>query len=150
MFNVTIDPKNCLISIDSVPIAFNKDGVLAKSAGKFFAPPIISEEGQMQYRLQKKANISGNSADVIVETADGRLHSVTFLFDFIEFFQFSILESKVLKKLEKSLGVKFISEHPSTAVSHFCDSGTARFFYDAKQGDLSLEITLQPTSDELN
>lgn len=64
----------------------------------------------------------------------------TFLFDLIEFFDCSILESKIVKKCESFLGVKFISNHPSSASLDSCDWGHVMFFYDAKQGDLSLEI----------
>lgn len=76
------------------------------------------------------------------------MYSVTFLFDLIEFFESSVLESKILKACEKSLNISFISDHPSTAFFDSCDWGQVTFFYDAKQGDLSLEITFQRSSNE--
>jgi hypothetical protein len=41
-----------------------------------------------------------------------------------------------------------MSNHPSTAFLESCEWGQAIFFYDAKQGDLSLEITFQRSSNE--
>lgn len=73
----------------------------------------------------------------------------TVLFDLIEFFEISVLESKVLKACEKKLNINFTSNHPSTA-SLECEWGQIIFFYDAKQGDLSLDITFQHSSTELS
>jgi hypothetical protein len=49
----------------------------------------------------------------------------------------------VLKACEKFFKSKFITSHPSTAFLGSCEWGHAIFFYVAKQGDLSLEITFQ-------
>lgn len=68
---------------------------------------------------------------------------MTFLFDLIEFFESSVLESKVLKACEKSLNIKFVSNHPTTAFLGPNKFGQVVFFYDAKQGDLSLDITFE-------
>ena len=65
---------------------------------------------------------------------------MAFLFDLIEFFSYSVLESKILKTLENSLNINFVSDHPSTAFYNFCKQGQLTFFYDTKQGDLSLDI----------
>jgi len=79
----------------------------------------------------------------VIDVGEERKFSITFLFDLIEFFESSILESKVIKTCEKALNLKFISNHPSKAFLDPCEWGSAVFFYDAKQGDLSLEIKFE-------
>lgn len=148
MHNVKLDLNHGLVFLDSAPIAVDEKGALAGSIAKLCLPPIQTDEGRTQYRLERKASVCGKSADCVIEVEEGRVCTVTFLFDLIEFFESSILESKVLKACEKYLKEHFISNHPSTAFLDFCERGKAIFFYDAKQGDLSLEITFQRSSSD--
>ena len=143
MHTVKLDLKNGLVLIDSAPIAVDEKGVLVESIAKLCSPPIQTDEGRTQYRLLRKASFFGKSADGVIEVGEGKVCAVTLLFDLIEFFESSVLESKVLKACEKALNLNFISNHPSTAFLDFCELGHAVFFYDAKQGDLSLDITFQ-------
>jgi hypothetical protein len=147
MHTVKLDLKHGLVLVDSAPIAVDEQGVLAGSIAKLCSPPIQTDEGRTQYRLSRKASVCGKSADGVIEVGEGRVCAVTFLFDLIEFFESSVLESKVLKACEKSLNLNFMSNHPSTAFLD-CEWGQAIFFYDAKQGDLSLDITFQRSSNE--
>jgi hypothetical protein len=148
MHNVKLDLKKSLVLMDSAPIAVDEKGVLVESIARLCSPPIQTDEGRTQYRLLRKASICGKSADGVIEVGEGRVCSVTFLFDLIEFFESSVLESKVLKACEEALNLNFISNHPSTAFLDFCEWGHAVFFYDAKQGDLSLDITFQRSANE--
>jgi hypothetical protein len=134
--------------VDSAPIAVDEKGVLAGSIAKLCSPPIQTDEGRTQYHLLRKVSIFGKSADCVIEVGEGRVYAVTFLFDLIEFFEFSVLESKVLKACERSLNAKFISNHPSTAFLDSCEWGQVAFFYDAKQGDLSLDIMFHRSENE--
>jgi len=143
MHIIKFDLKRGSASIDSAPIAVDEKGVLAGPIAKLCSPPIQTDEGRTQYRLLRKLNVFGKSADGVIEVGEGRVCAVTFLFDLIEFFESSVLESKVLKACDKSLNLNFISNHPSTAFLDSCDWGQAMFFYDPKQGDLSLHITFQ-------
>jgi hypothetical protein len=68
----------------------------------------------------------------------------------IEFFESSVLESKALKACERSLNINFMSNHPTTAFLDSFEWGHAKFFYDAKQGDLCLDITFERGSNEPN
>ena len=144
MHTIKLDLEHGSASVDSAPIKVDEKGVLAGSIAKLCSPPIHTDKGRTRYRLLRKGSVCGKSADCVVEIGDGRVCAVTFLFDLIEFFESSILESKVLRACEKSLNSKFMSNHPSTAFLDSCTWGQAIFFYDAKQGDLSLEITFQP------
>jgi hypothetical protein len=87
--------------------------------------------------------VFGKIADGIIEVGDQRIIFLTFLFDFVEFFESSVLESKILKACAKSSNLTFRSDHPSTAFLEVCEWGSVIFFYDAKQGDLSLDIKLE-------
>lgn len=148
MHPVKLDLKNGLVLIDSTPIVVNEKGVLADSIAKLCSPPIQTKEGRTQYRLLRKSIVSGKSADGVIEVEEGRVYAVTFLFDLIEFLDSSVLESKVLKACEKSFDLDFVSDHPSTAFLESWEWGHAVFFYDAKQGDLSLDITFQCSAGE--
>ena len=148
MHTIKLDLRHGFIFIDSIPIAVDEKNILIKSIVKLCSAALQTDEGRTQYRLLRKASVCGESADVVIEVGEGRVCAVTFLFDLIEFFESSVLESKVIKAFEKSLNMKFISIHPSTAFLNSCKWGKAIFFYDAKQGDLSLDITFQPSSNE--
>lgn len=144
MNTVKFDTKQHLILIDLVPIAVDEKGVLAGSIAKLCTRPIQTDEGRTQYRFSRKISVCGNSADGVIEVEGGKIWAVTFLFDLIEFFESSVLESKILKACEKALNLVFTSSHPSTAFLPPGEWGQVEFFYDAKQGDLSLDITFQP------
>jgi hypothetical protein len=150
MHTIRLDLKQGSASVDSAPIVVDEKGVLIESIAKICSPPTQTDEGRRQYRLLRKASICGKSADGVIEVEEGRVCAITFLFDLIEFFESSVLESKLLKACEKSLNVHFVSNHPSTASLGSCEWGQVIFFYDAKQGDLSLEITFQRSSNESN
>jgi hypothetical protein len=147
MHIIKFDLKHGSASVDSAPIAVDKKGALAGSVAKLCSPPIQTDERRAQYRLLRKASVFGKPADGVIEVGEGRVCAVTFLFDLIEFLESSILESKVLKACEKSLNVNFMSNHPSTAFLD-CEWGQVVFFYDAKQGNLSLDITFKGSSNE--
>jgi hypothetical protein len=146
MHIIRLNFNDGVVLVDSAPIAVDENGVLAESIKKQCLPPIETDEGRTQYRLLKKASICGKSADGVIEVGEGRVCVVTFLFNLIEFFTSSVLESKVLKACEKSFNQNFMSNHPSTAFADFGERGQAVFFYDAKQGDLSLQITFSVKS----
>lgn len=150
MHTVKLDLTQGLIFIDSIPVAVDEKGVLTGFIAKPYSPPIQTDEGQTQYRLQRKVFICGKSADCVIEIEERRVCAVTFLFDLIEFFESSVLESKILRACEKSFNVSFVSSHPSTAFLASCEWGQATFFYDAKQGDLSLDITFKCSTSEIS
>lgn len=143
MHIINFDLKHGSVSVDSTPIVAEEKGVPFESIAKLCTQPIETDDGRTQYRLSRKANVCGKLADGVIEVEAGRVCAVTFLFDMIEFFESSILESKIVKACEKSLNIHLTSNHPSTAFSDSCKWGQVVFFYDAKQGDLSLNITFQ-------
>jgi len=130
----------CAVFIDSEPVEVDENGLLVASVAKLCSPPAHLDSGRTRYHFLRKISICGKSADGLIEVEKGDAFSIIFLFDLIEFFEVSILESKIIKVCEKSWNVKFMSSHPSKAFLDFCGRGNAVFFYDAKQGDLSLEI----------
>jgi hypothetical protein len=136
------------VLIDSAAMGVAERSDLLGSIAKLCSPPIQKDDGRTQYRLLRKVSIFGKSADGVIEVEKGRVCAVTFLFDLIEFFESSVLESKVLKACEKSLNINFASSHPSMASLNCCKWGQVTFLYDAKQGDLSLDITFRHGSTE--
>lgn len=143
MHNIKLDLNNGSAYVDSIPVSVREKGILIDSIAKQCSPPIHTPQGRIRYHILGKVSVCGQLADSVIETGDGMAFSVTFLFDLSEFFKSSVLESKIIKIFEKSFNVKFISSHPSTAFLDSCKWGSANFFYDAKQGDLSLEIRFE-------
>ena len=150
MHTIKLDLNHGSVSVESKPIEVDANGVLVDSIAKLCSPPTHTNQGRTRYRLLTKVSVCGQSADGVIEVGEGRVFSITFLFDLIEFFTSSILESKVIKACEKSLNFRFVSNHPSTAFLDSCGWGSAVFFYDEKQGDLSLEIRFESESTETN
>lgn len=140
MHTIKFDLNRASTSIDSLLIETDKSGALAPSIADLCSPPIRITHLQIRYHLLRKVNVCGKSAAGVIEIEARKTLSITFLFDLIEFFESSILESKVIKACEKSWNIKFVSNHPSTAFLDSCKWGSVIYFYDAKQGDLSLEI----------
>ncbi|WP_306391631.1 hypothetical protein [Telluria beijingensis] len=145
MQTIKLDLEHGSVFVDSLPIKVDEDGILAGSILGLCSPPIDTDTGSTQYRLLRKVSIFGKPASVVIEIGAGRVCAIAFLFDLIEFFESSVLESKILKACEKSLNASFISNHPSTAFLDIYEWGKLTFFYDAKQGDLSLDITFHKT-----
>lgn len=123
MHTVTIDSKYGLASIDSTAIEIDQNGVLVGSTAKLCSPSTRMNDRRTRYQLLRKVNVCGYSANGMIEVGEGRAFAITFLFDVIEFFTSSILESKVIKACEKSLNLKFVSDHPSTAYLDSCEWG---------------------------
>jgi hypothetical protein len=140
---VQLEPINGSVSIGSTPVETEANGILVSSIAKLCTAPTQTDLGCTRYRLLRKVSVCGHTADGAIEVGERREVSVILLFDLIEFFDSSILESKVVRTCEKSWKLKFISNHPSTAFLDSCEWGEAIFSYDAKQGDLSLEIKLK-------
>lgn len=140
MHIVKIDIKRGAAILDSQPIEVDESGGLLASIAKLCSPQAITSHGRTRYQLLRKVSVCGKTADSVIEVEEGGVFSITFLFDLIEFFESSILESRVIKACEKSWNLKFMSDHPSAAFLDSCECASAVFFYDAKQGDLSLEI----------
>lgn len=140
MHTVRLYLKTGLVLIDSACVSIDEKGTLAGSIAKLCSTPTKNDEGTTIYRLLKKANVCGKSAECVIEIGEEKLFTITFLFDFIEFFEYSALESKIIKTCENSSKLNFVSDHPTIAFLSPCKWGQARFFYDPKQGDLSLNI----------
>jgi len=141
MQTVKLDLMIGLVTVSSSPITIDKHNLLNKAIVKLCAPPVEKNGHTKTYSVLEKTVICGKSAECKIKECDGTVTSIIFLFDFIEFFESSVLESKILKSCEKSSDVKFKSDHPTTAYLNR-DWGQAIFFYDARQGDLSLNIIL--------
>jgi hypothetical protein len=148
MHTITLDLKMGLAFVDSALIEIDGTGALVDSIAQLCSPPNYINCGSTRYHLLGKSSVYGKMADSVIEVIERKIVLATFLFDFIEFFESSILESKIIKTIEKSLNLKFISNHPSAAFLDSCKWGSATFFYDAKQGDLSLEIRFERGSNE--
>jgi hypothetical protein len=143
MHIIKLDLKHGVTSIDSAVVEVDEKGILVGYITKLCSLPIHTNQGRTRYRIIGKVSVCGQSANCVIEIEERIKFSITFLFDLIEFFESSTLESKVIEACEKTLNLEFISNHPSNAFLDPCEWGSAIFVYDAKQGDLSLEIKFE-------
>jgi len=143
MHIIKLDLKHGLASINSAAVEVDEKGILIGSIAKLCSPPTHTNQGRTSYPIAGKVSVCGQSSNCVIEIEERRKFSITFLFDLIEFFESSILESKVIKACEKASNSNFMSNHPSNAFLNLREWGSAVFFYDAKQGDLSLKIKFE-------
>lgn len=135
--SISIDWQSGAVSVDQVQVALGGGGLL--SPARTFAKPIeVPSLGLTRYRSTQKANVCGFVADLVVDVEGPKLISIALLFELIVFFDRTILESRIVKAIEKKSGLRAISSHPATARLEPCPWGSAEFSYDPRQGDLSL------------
>ena len=99
-----------------------------------------TRDGATRYRLSNQVSVHGFAAECALDVSHGRLRSIGF--QRIEFFDRSILESKIIKTMEKKCGLSFLSRHAAAAVLPARPWGKAEFACDPKQGDLSLILVV--------
>jgi len=58
--------------------------------------PIQQDNFRIRYKFLQKINIFGNLADGLIDFEKDRWVSFIFLFDLVEFFDLSILESRII------------------------------------------------------
>jgi len=105
MLLVRLDLKDCAIFIDSRPIIFGKN-FFPNTFENLCLTQIHQDKFRTRYKSLQKFNICGNSADGVIDIEEDSSIFFTFLFDLIEFFDCSILESKIVKKMRKFFGRK--------------------------------------------
>jgi hypothetical protein len=136
--SIGIDWLTGTVSVDQLPVVLGSDGRSLSPARAFATPVDVMSSGIARYRSAQKANICGFAADLVTDVKDKKLVSIALLFDLIQFFDRSILESKILRAIEKKSGLRTNSSHPATARLEQCHWGSAEFSFDPRQGDLSL------------
>jgi hypothetical protein len=78
---------------------------------------------------------------LVVRGTKEKISSICFLFNEINFFERSILESKIIQRFEKKYSINVVISHPSRAEIGSFYWGEACFLYDPRQGDINLCIT---------
>lgn len=109
MHIIQLDLQHGLGSIDSSPIELCRNGLLVDSIAKLCSPASHVSPDLARYCLLRKVSVCGHWADCVIEVEEGRTISITFLFDLVEFFGSSILESKTVRTCEKSWKLNFQS-----------------------------------------
>lgn len=121
-------------------IQLDSSGALSPAVASLCRPPETTLQGKARYRFSRKVSLLGRAADCVVDVARGKVDRVTLLFELIEFFDASVMESKIVKAVEADANARFANPHPAVAVLESLPWGEARFSYDPKQGDLSLSL----------
>ena len=105
MLLVSLHLKDCRIFIDSRPIIFGKK-FSPNAVENLCSTKIHQDKFRIRYKFLQKFTICGNSADGVVDVEEDCSIVFTFLFDLIEFFDCSIPQSKIVKKMQKFFGRK--------------------------------------------
>ncbi|MCU6432910.1 hypothetical protein LPB67_03855 [Undibacterium sp. Jales W-56] len=96
---------------------------------------------EKEWHFNQAFTTLSTTGSLVVRGTQEKISSICFLFDEINFFESSILESKIIKRFENKYDIKVISSHPSIAEIGSFYWGKAWFSYDPKQGDINLCIT---------
>lgn len=139
--SIRIDWHNGSVSLEHLAITLDSNGGLDSAVQAICLRPELLSSGVTRYRLARKVSVCGFVADCVIDILQGKLSCIALLFDVIQFFDQTILESKVVKAIEKKSGLHAVSAHPSSACLDPCPWGKAEFSYDPRQGDLSLVLS---------
>ncbi|NTX29481.1 hypothetical protein HT746_20530 [Burkholderia pyrrocinia] len=137
---IRVDWQSGAVHADRARIEVGSDGQLGEDIHRLCSPAQPLKNGAVRYRLSQKVTFGGHPAECVIDMTEGRLASVTILFDSIRFLDASITESKIVRSIARSSGLTMVSEHPAVARLEPCAWGVAEFRYDPRQGDLSFEM----------
>jgi hypothetical protein len=100
---VTFDLSSGNVLIEGVNISLTADGEIIPKFMGFHRSSSSSQTIQSEYRSCKKFTTLSSSADLIVAVDQLRLVSICILFDWIVFFDRTLLESKSSGDLKRSM-----------------------------------------------
>jgi len=141
---VTFDLSSGDVLIEGVNISLSANGEIIPKSMRFYKFCSSSQRLETEYRSCNKFMTLSSSADLIVSVDALRIASICILFDWIVFFDRTLLESKIIRRFEKKYGTT-IREVSSTTgkVGKFL-WGDAHFSYDPHYGVLLLCFTYKP------
>jgi hypothetical protein len=144
VMEVTFDLLNGNVLIEGINISLTADGEIIQKFTGFHKFSSTSQTTQSEYRSCNKFTTLSSSVDLIVAVEKLRIVSICILFEWIVFFDRTLLESKIIRRFEKKYG-ETIREVSSTTgeVGKFL-WGDAFFSYDPHYGSLLLCFTYKP------
>nr|WP_175802333.1 hypothetical protein [Burkholderia anthina] len=137
---IRVDWQSGAVCADVARIEVGDDGRLSDDVLRLCSPVQMSKNGTVRYRVSRQITFGGHTGECLVDMAEGRLTSISILFDTIRFLDASITESKIVRSIAKSSGLTVVSGHPTEARLEPCSWGVAVFRYDPVQGALSFEV----------
>lgn len=139
--NIKFDFSDGSVFIESQKIDVGSFGKLSFPASK--SRPISNslKGNEKEWHFNRTFTTLSATGSLVVRGTPEKISSICFLFDEINFFGNSILESKIIKRFEKKYDIKVVSSHPSIAEIGPFYWGKAWFSYDPRQGDINLCLT---------
>jgi hypothetical protein len=141
---VTFDLSSGNVLIEGVNISLTADGEIIPKFMGFHKSSSSSQTIQSEYRSCKKFTTLSSSADLIVAVDQLRIVSICILFDWIVFFDRTLLESKIIRRFEKKYGATIMVVSSTTGEVGKFLWGDAYFSYDPHYGSLLLCFTYKP------
>jgi hypothetical protein len=141
---VTFDLSSGKVLIEGVNISLTADGEIIPKFPGFHKSSSRSQTIQIEYRSCNKFTTLSSSADLIVAVDQLRIVSICILFDWIVFFDRTLLESKIIRRFAKKYGAKIREVSSTTAEVGKFLWGDACFSYDPHYGSLLLCFTYEP------
>ena len=135
---VTFDFSSGDVLIEKVRISIDTScEILPNLNGGFMA---LDEPDKIKRSFQSRQKFTTLSAEasLVVDVTAGKIASICILFDEINFFEKSILESKIIRRFEKKYGISVKIRSPSVGEIGNFAWGSAAFWYHHRLGDLSL------------
>jgi hypothetical protein len=135
---VTFDFSSGDVLIEKVKISIDIScQILPNLNGGFMA---LEKPDKVEGRYQSKRKFTTLSAEasIVIDVAARKIASVCILFDEVNFFEKSILESIIIKRFEKKYGISVKSHSPTVGEIGNFSWGSASFLYHHRLGDFSL------------
>lgn len=136
--DVKFDLSSGAILVDGSVLRLDSDGGLNDPMRDMAFELKVTPDGSREWRFAEKCTTLNSHASMVIQANAMGIRSVSFLFDDIIFFSNSVLESKIIKRFDKKYNLTVTSSSRTVAVAGPFEWGAVRFFYDHKQGDLSL------------
>lgn len=139
--NIKFDFSDGSVFIESQKIDVDSLGKL--SSPVFESRQILNslKENVREWHCNRTFTTLSATGSLVVTSGQNNISSICFLFNEINFFERSILESKIIQRFEKKYSINVVSSHPSRAEIGSFYWGGACFLYDPRQGDINLCIT---------
>jgi hypothetical protein len=102
-------------SINGRPIELDSQNQIAPPLKGLFSSGTRTLSGKTRFRSVKEGNYLGFATDVSVDVEGKRIEAIALLFRRIEFFEASILESKIVQAVQQDSGRDWVSDHPAKA-----------------------------------
>ena len=136
--NLNFDFLKGSIYVDGLKLELDDGGIPSQPLGRVALEPEEFPENVRQWGFSEKAYVAGHAGSLVLRTLANKLVAACVQFEEINFFNRSILESKIIKRFEEEYKISVSGSRGVIGEIGTFAWGNAYFSYDPRQGDLNL------------